>query len=186
MTKLPALAFTALLDAFADRTPAPGGGSAAATGCALAAALVEMAARFGTDATASADAERAATLRAQALDLIDRDATAYAPVLEAARAGDTARAEQARSAAAEPPLATARLGAELAELAAVRVATGNDNLTGDALTAVALAEASTRAAAALVAINLAGSSDPRRDEAEAAGGRAAEARKRALTAIGEE
>ena len=186
MTGLSALALTALLDAFADRTPAPGGGSAAATGCALAAALVEMAARYGTDPTAPADAERAATLRAEALDLIDRDATAFAPVLEAARAGDHARAEQARSAAAEPPLATARLGAELAEMAAARVAAGNENLTGDALTAAALAEASARSAAALVAINLAGANDPRRDEAAAAAGRAAEARERALTAVGEE
>ena len=35
-----------LLERFAARTAAPGGGSAAATGCALAAALLEMTARF--------------------------------------------------------------------------------------------------------------------------------------------
>jgi methenyltetrahydrofolate cyclohydrolase len=42
--------FAELLDRLAARTPAPGGGAAAAWACALAAGLVEMAASFPDDA----------------------------------------------------------------------------------------------------------------------------------------
>ena len=78
----PAMSVEAFLDAVSERTPAPGGGASAAVGCALAAALVEMAGRFGEldDAVA-----RAGALRARALELRDADLEAYLPVLEALR-----------------------------------------------------------------------------------------------------
>ena len=181
------LPLSALLGRVATRTPAPGGGSAAATGCALAAALVEMAARFGTDPAAADDAQRAAQLRAVALELVERDARAFAPVLEAAAlapgAERTRRLTGARSRAAEPPLEIALAGAEVARLGVARVRAGNPNLTGDALTGVLLAEACTRAAAQLVAINLDAAPDPRRARAQAAAGDAAHARERALAAV---
>ena len=78
----PAMSVEAFLDAVSERTPAPGGGASAAVGCALAAALVEMAGLFGEldDAVA-----RAGALRARALELRDADLEAYLPVLEALR-----------------------------------------------------------------------------------------------------
>ena len=178
------LTLETFVERIAERTPAPGGGSVAATACALAAALVEMAARFGTDPAAGSDTAEAAQLRARALTLIDRDAAAFGPVLEAARAGEDP--EPARNAAAEPPLEMARIGARVAELAAGRAAAGNPNLRGDAVTGALLAEAGTRSAAALVAINVADPADPRRTEAAEAASAAARARSRALGADGEE
>ena len=62
----------------------------------------------------------------------------------------------AQSAAAEVPLRTATAAAEVAELAAELLQTGNPNLSGDAATGVLLADAACVAAANLVAINLAG------------------------------
>ena len=157
------LTLEAFLGRVAERTAAPGGGSVAATACALAAALVEMAARFSSDPRSAADADEAAELRVRALELIDRDAAAFTPVLEATRAGEDP--EPARAAAAQPPLEVAQLGARLAVLAAGQAANGNPNLRGDAITAALLAEAGVRAAAALVAINLSDPADVRRSQA---------------------
>jgi len=146
-----------VLDAVAARTPAPGGGSSAACACAVAAALVEMAARFSPDREELA--QRAAELRARALDLAEVELHAYEPVLEALRLPRdeperAARIEEARATASESPLAIAGVGAELGELAADITRTGNRNLAGDAIAAALLAEAAAQAAARLVAINL--------------------------------
>ncbi len=59
------------------------------------------------------------------------------------------------SGAADVPLAVAEAGAEVAEVAARLAREGNPNLRGDAVAAALLAEAGTRAAAALVRINTA-------------------------------
>jgi formiminotetrahydrofolate cyclodeaminase len=67
----------------------------------------------------------------------------------------------ALSGAADVPLAVAEAAADVAVLAALVAHEGNDRLRGDALVAAELAEAGARAAAELVAINLAGSDDPR-------------------------
>ena len=88
------------LAAVAERTPAPGGGAAAAAGCALGAALAEMAARF---AGRDDDAGRRRACVAEALRLGEADLTAFAPVLaardEAARAA--ARGGRGRGAAGD-------------------------------------------------------------------------------------
>ena len=150
---------TELLGQLAARTPAPGGGAALAFAGALAAALTEMAAAFAAtrkpaapDVNAEHIAERAATLRLRLLELADEDAAVFLTVLEAT---DSAARSQAHSAAADPPLEIARAAAEIAELAsAIAVAPGNEQLVGDAITAVALGEAATQAAARLVELNL--------------------------------
>jgi formiminotetrahydrofolate cyclodeaminase len=159
-----------LLDGVAARTAAPGGGTAAASACALAAALAEMAARFAPDGMA-AEAARAAELREQSLELAERELRAYEPVLEALRSSpDDPRA-------ADSPLALARVAAELAELAVSVSRRGNPSLRGDAITAVLLAEAACGAAATLVRINLSGQpEDVRRYEAYDLGRRALSAR----------
>jgi methenyltetrahydrofolate cyclohydrolase len=133
----------------------------------VAAALVEMAARFTRardeyaqthERTAEIEA-RAGDLRGRAVELAETELQAFEPVLEALRLPRddpqrAARVEQARAKASESPLAIAKVGAELAELAAEIVRSGNVNLAGDAITAALLAEAAAQAAGRLVAINL--------------------------------
>ena len=173
-----------LLTALAERSPAPGGGCAAAWAGALAAALLEMAAAFaGADATA----ERARVLRMQLLEAGEAELRSYEPVLEATRAAatDPARLDAALSDASDAPLAIARASAEVAELAAEIAARSRPALAGDAVAGVLLAEAASRCAARLVEINLSGREDTRLDELATLEDRAATARDRA-DAIGGE
>jgi formiminotetrahydrofolate cyclodeaminase len=175
-----------LLESFAQRTPAPGGGSASAVACALAASLLEMATRFDP-AGDQAVLMRAAQARSQALELARRDLEAYLPVLQALRLprSDPGRAEAvavASAQASETPLAVAVLAADLAELAARAALDGNPNLDGDASAAVALADGACAAAARLVEINLRDApQDPRIAAARELTQRAGAARALALT-----
>jgi formiminotetrahydrofolate cyclodeaminase len=175
------------LAALAAREPAPSGGAAAALACALAAALVEMAASLtAPDAPLPLGAirERAAAIRSTATRLADDDAAAYGRVLEALRASrDEERVTEALSRAADPPLAVAEGAAETAELAAAVAHEGNPNLRGDALTGALLAEAAALAAARLVEINLASApGDARVQRSRDLARRALAARERALAA----
>jgi methenyltetrahydrofolate cyclohydrolase len=163
----------------AARTPAPGGGSSAAVALALGASLVEMSASLAGDAEA---ARRAAAVRADALELAERDLSAYAQVLEAARMprDDPSRAgrlDRALLEASRTPLAIAERGAEVAELG-VAVASGTSpSVRGDAVTGVVIAEAAAAATAGLVEINLSRqSSAPELERARAARERARSAR----------
>ena len=171
-----AVTLEAFVAAVADRTPAPGGGAAAGAGCALGAALAEMAARFAGLEEAAA---QAAALRRDGLALAEADRSAYAPVLAALRlpADDPGRAEAllaAQSAAAEVPLAIAEAAASAAALARDVAAAGKPGLRGDALAGADLAAGAARAAARLVEINLADLvDDPRVVRARAAVARAA-------------
>lgn len=173
-----------LLDAVGARTPAPGGGTAAALAGGLAAGLVEMSARFASNRDELAD--RAASLRADLLELGESELHAYQPVLEAFAidADDPrreARLREALSDAADSPLAIARAAAVVADLGAELAQTGNANLTGDAITGTVLAEAACSAAGRLAEINLARvPSDPRLDEVAALTRQAAAARVQAL------
>ena len=150
------------LDLVASREPAPGGGASAAVTVALAAALSAMAARFSAEHLAGADglAARADGLRGEVVLLARADAAAYGRVLDAQRAprdDEEARSRRIREAlteAADVPLSIAGIGAEVAGIAARLVEAGNPNLRGDAVTAAVLAGAGTRAAAALVEINV--------------------------------
>jgi formiminotetrahydrofolate cyclodeaminase len=144
------------LDEVAEATPAPGGGSSAAVALALGAALVEMSARLAGDADV---ASRAGGLRAQALELAERDLTSFAPVLEVARLprDDTARdarLQQALLEASRTPLAIAQGAAEAAELGTAVARASSPHVRGDAVTGTLLAEASAAAGATLVEINL--------------------------------
>ena len=183
-----------LLEAVGAQTPAPGGGSAAALAASMAAGLVQMAARFtrARDDYAQVHermdevAEEAGTLRARLLELGERELYAYERVLEAFALdpGDPdreARLLEALSDAADSPLEIARSALSVASLGAELAATGNVNLTGDAITGTALAEAACCAAARLAEINLARvPSDPRLDEAAELTRQASAARAKAL------
>lgn len=168
-----------LLERLAAPTPAPGGGSAAAVVCGVAASLVQMAAGFGPRPDAppadSASLEgagaRAGELRALALELAQAEMSSYAPVLEALRrpASDPERGQrlsQALSNASVTPLRIAATGAEVAALAARTAAECHRHLTGDAITAALLAGGACSAASTLVRINLASEAgDPRLEQA---------------------
>jgi len=164
--------FAALLERVASSDPIPGAGPAAAWTCALAAALVEMvcavmARREGDEDTARTDrGERAAAIRAAALALAGRDMDAYREVLAVRSSGDASLRRAALAAAADPPLAIAQAAAELTALAAEAFDGARGGVRGEAACAALLAEAATRAAAAIVSFNLAGDpGDPRRAQA---------------------
>jgi methenyltetrahydrofolate cyclohydrolase len=162
------------LDSVGEDTPAPGGGTSSAITTALAAALVEMAARIGEDSGDSAD--RAATLRADALRLAEEELTSYAPVLEAATPADRTTALDGAS---EPPAQIAETAAGVAELGVKVAGSSSPAVRGDALTGVILAEAAAAAAARLVETNI--TSGPVFDRARAAAERAAAARQSAIS-----
>jgi formiminotetrahydrofolate cyclodeaminase len=137
---------------------APGGGSAAALTVALASALVSMVARSSRTAW-----DDAAGVAAQANKLLDRiaplmraDAQAWGEALAALQGGGGDEAlERKLDAAAAVPIEIARAGADTAVLAAVAAELGEGAYRADAAVAAVLAAAGARAAAHLVAVNLA-------------------------------
>jgi formiminotetrahydrofolate cyclodeaminase len=152
-----------LLEDIAAQTPTPGGGSVAAIAVAMAAGLVSMAARFSREhwEDAPGAAAQAEALRARVAPLARADANAYEKALEALRLAKDGASEardqalgEALERAAAVPLEIAAAGADVAMLAADVAEAGNPNLCGDAAAGAALAEAGTRAAAKLVAVNL--------------------------------
>ncbi|HLY62132.1 MAG TPA: glutamate formimidoyltransferase [Terriglobia bacterium] len=122
------------VDALAADTPTPGGGSASALAGAMAAALGEMvcgitlkkknlAAHHGT---VHETRDRLVELRARLMEAVDRDAASYEAVLAAFKLPKSTEAEQTARAdaielasknAAEVPLETAQLSAEVSRLA---------------------------------------------------------------------
>jgi methenyltetrahydrofolate cyclohydrolase len=139
-----------------------------------------MAARFAGDWDV---AHRARELRERSLELADIELGAYQPVLEALRLpredpDRAARIEAARLKASDSPLEVAQLAADVSELAADLAASGNPNLTGDAIAGALLAEAAAQASAKLVAINL--TDGPMVDRAANLARQAHAARERAL------
>jgi methenyltetrahydrofolate cyclohydrolase len=152
------------LDQVAARSPAPGGGGAAAMTAALAAGLVAMAARFSAAHLPGAGdlAVRADQLRCRAAELVDEDAQAYGRVLDAFALPQDAedgerdrRVREALERAAAVPLQMTEIAAQVATMAARVAGAGNPNLRGDSVTAAILAAASARSAACLVDINVA-------------------------------
>jgi methenyltetrahydrofolate cyclohydrolase len=179
MSELGEQPLASLLDQVARATPAPGGGTSAALAFGLGSALVEMAAGLAGDAGA---ASRAGGLRAQALELAERELSTYEGVLEAARLrrddpSRAARLEEALLGASRTPLAIAEGAAAAAELGAAIARASTPSVRGDAVTGTLLAEASAAAAATLVDINLGHQPAARElDQAREARARASRAR----------
>lgn len=161
---LTGLSLPALLEELAAPREVPGAGSALAVALAAAAAVVQMAARLSPDSwvDAAGVAAQADALRERAAHLVDEDAEAYRRALEARAAADEkARPEQRdwslgqiTAAAAEPPLALARLAADLAELCTAAGARVEPRVHADVAAAAALAAAVAGGARELVAVNL--------------------------------
>jgi formiminotetrahydrofolate cyclodeaminase len=165
-----------LLEAFSSPTPTPGGGSAAALAGAVSASLLAMVAAMpktknGTpEDRAALDAEHPAllALRADLVNLIDRDAASYDAVVAAYRLPKTSDEDKAARKTAvtaamrlatEVPLETARAATSLITRGQAVAEHGNPNAASDA--GVALQLAMTAAAGALMNVdtNLAGMSD---------------------------
>ena len=183
---LSGLSLPAFLEELAAPREVPGAGSALAAALATAAAVVQMAARLSPSSwtDAAGVAAQAESLRARAAKLIDDDAEAYGRALEArAEADATAKPEQrdwalgrVTAAAAEPPLALARLAVDVADLCAAAGPRVEPRVHADVAAAAALATAVARGARELVAANLTalpgddrvGEADRLMDAAEAA------------------
>ena len=151
-------------DTIAAKTSAPGGGSVAAIVGAMGASLTAMAARFSTEQWEDAPGAvaQAEALKARLLPLAEEDARAYETVFLALRMPKEVDEEvrdaaigDALSRATDVPLAIAEASLDVATLGCELAERGNQNLQGDAATAVFLAEAAVRASANLVEINLA-------------------------------
>jgi glutamate formiminotransferase/formiminotetrahydrofolate cyclodeaminase len=164
------------LDALADGTPTPGGGSAAAYGAAMGASLVAMVARTTLGKKKYADVEgrmteiiaEADTLRGILNSAVTRDADSFTGLLTAFRLPkDTdeqikARQEAVESAtlqAAEVPFEVAKNAARVLELAAEVAEVGNANAVSDAGSAGVLSNAALQAAGMNVKVNVNGLTD---------------------------
>jgi formiminotetrahydrofolate cyclodeaminase len=179
--------FALLLEEVASPHGSPAGGTTVAWSLALAAALAELCVgvtvrRGGEGAAAIRPrGDRARELRIRALELGDRDRTAYAAVLEAERAGDEAGRVAALAAAADVLVELAATATDVAEFAARLTVESVEVVAGDATAATLLAEAVARASAHLVEIDLAAHpDDPRSDRATELADRATAARADAL------
>jgi formiminotetrahydrofolate cyclodeaminase len=164
------------LERLGSSDPTPGGGAAAAVVGAVGAALVEMTANLTIGRPRLADVQdqaqrieqRASKLRARLEQLGDADAEAFDRVTSAyklPRADDSqkaARSEAIQAAlrvAADVPLETARISAEVVELAEEAAPVLNAAVISDVLVGALLAQAALNSAALNVEINLGSMSD---------------------------
>jgi glutamate formiminotransferase/formiminotetrahydrofolate cyclodeaminase len=158
------------LEALADGSPTPGGGSAAAYAGAMGAALVAMVARLTLGRKKYVEVqpqmqsvlEQAEALRIQLAAAVDQDAVAFEQVMAAFRlpkdtedqaAVRDVAIQQATIRAAEVPLETARASVRVMELALQAAQLGNHNAISDAASGATLAQASLTSAGYNVRIN---------------------------------
>jgi formiminotetrahydrofolate cyclodeaminase len=166
------LPLRAFLDSLAAEEPSPAGGSTAALAVAMAAALLAKVARASAAwPAASSVVAQAERLRKRAAPLAQLDAEAYEEALAALHLPEQLEPQvrsmaigQVLGRAAEVPLTIAGAGADVATLAVLVVDRGAPERRGDAVAAALLAEAGTRAAANLVAVNLTVTPDDERVE----------------------
>ena len=159
------------LDALANDSPTPGGGTGAAVVGATGAALVRMLAvltigrpKYAADeALMKAIAEQAADNRAKLLALADDDARSYDAVSAAYKLPKATEAEQAARKAAiqaamkgaiAPPLKVMEVCLDTISLAKAAVAKGNVNAASDGAAGAEFAKAAMNVAAYNVRINL--------------------------------
>lgn len=161
------------IEATAEPTPTPGGGSAAALAGALAAALTQMVAGLTTGRKKYADVNNqaegikthAAQLRRRLTEMIAEDAAAFEALMNTYRLEGltedqkAAAIEKATLVAAQVPLEVAELSLETAELAAGIARIGNVNAATDAAAGALMAQAAVGAAALNVKVNVSGLED---------------------------
>ncbi len=165
------LSVRSFLEELASESAAPGGGSVAALGGALGAALAAMVARLTVGKEKYRDEwegmerlrDEADALRIRFLDLLSQDANSFNAFMEAMKLPKDTEDQKAKRSkamqeallhAARIPLETVRALGEMARLAREAVARGNRNAVTDAGTAALLARAAALAAAYNVRANL--------------------------------
>ena len=131
------------LTALGARTPAPASGAATALTAAMAASLVELAARFADDQAAAARAE---ALAGRLTHLADEDVEAYTAFMQS-------RTDETRRRIVAVPQAIAAAADEIVQLAATVRDKVSPSVAGDADAAAELAGAASRVARRLVAVN---------------------------------
>ena len=178
----------------ASGTPTPGGGSAAALGGAMAAALSEMVCNLtiGKEKYSSVqeevkeEKEKLASCRKRLMEAVDEDSKAFDEVMKAfGMPKDSEEEKEARrkaiqnayKLAASVPMETAEKCMEVLEHSAVVAKIGNKSSITDAGSSALLAHASLNAALLNVRINLSGIKD--REFAEKMGRRVEEIQKQA-------
>jgi len=159
------------LDALASKEPAPGGGSGAALGGALAAALVSMVCNLTIGKKGYEDVQepmadllrKSEAIRNELPQLLEADTQVYGKVMAAYRQPrKTPEQKRARNIAmqgalkeaTEVPLSIAQRCAQVVELSLPAAEMGNQWAVSDAGVGVLLADASMRAALLNVYINL--------------------------------
>jgi methenyltetrahydrofolate cyclohydrolase len=159
------------LDELASSAPAPGGGSAAALGAAIGAALVSMVANLTIGkkqyVTVQEDIQRilarSESLRSQCVDLLERDVAVYTEVSAAYKlprdteelklVRDTA-IQKALKAATAVPMELAEVCVEILKLCPESASKGNVRAVSDVGVGALMTEAALRGAALNVLINL--------------------------------
>ncbi|MFN8470766.1 MAG: glutamate formimidoyltransferase [Anaerolineae bacterium] len=169
----------AFVDAIAEATPTPAGGSVVALAGSLAAALAEMMAGLtvGRKRYATVDREmrevldEAHRLRVELMHLVNEDAAAFRAVMSAYRLPRTTEVESetregaiqhSLEVAAETQLAVAEKGLAALRLLRSAVSIGNPNARPDAAVGAFMAEAAVRGAVLNVRVNARSVADPAR------------------------
>ena len=163
------------LDAVADGTPTPGGGSVSALAGGMGAALVEMVLHLTLKKEKAGSAEElkrtcqeAHELRESLTETLVKDIVAYQGVMEAYLLPQTtdeekkARKEEIQKAlkkAIDPPLFTAATSLKLLKLCRLALEKGNPNTTSDTAVAALMANAALRGGVFNAQINLAALQD---------------------------
>jgi formiminotetrahydrofolate cyclodeaminase len=159
------------LDELASSAPAPGGGSAAALGAAIGAALLSMVANLTVGKKKYADVQddilrilnRSEALRRRCVELLESDVAAYTKVSKAykmpreteeEKAARSAAIQEALKGATTVPMELAETCVEILSLCPESAEKGNVLAVSDVGVGVLMAEAALRAAALNVLINL--------------------------------
>jgi formiminotetrahydrofolate cyclodeaminase len=162
---------TTFLDELASSAPAPGGGSAAALGAAIGAALVSMVANLTVGKKKYADVQddiqriltRSEALRHKCLELLESDVAAYTEVsvaykmprdTEEQKATRSAAIQKALKGATAVPMELAEACVEILNLCPESTEKGNVRAVSDVGVGALMAEAALRSAALNVLINL--------------------------------
>ena len=155
------------LDELASAAPAPGGGAGAAMLAAIGAALVAMVCNLTIGKPRYAEHDQlmraalaaAEELRGRAEALAAEDAAAFRAVMQAYRQPDEAAVQAALVGAADVPMRTAAVAAQVIDLAGRILAGANVNVISDVAVAASAARAALDAAAINVEVNIAAMRD---------------------------
>lgn len=148
------------LEVLSQKTPVPGGGSAAALTAALGASLLSMVTNYSLGRGASAKIEeklkdslrKSERLRKRFCELVDLDAKVYLKVVKTKKCSLELK-KKALEAARQVPLEVSQLCYEAVNLASFLIKNGNKYLASDVIVAVELLSAAFKAAMVNVEIN---------------------------------